>query len=202
MGENTGVRFETVFLGENPPDDDRVNQLIYWGKRFDKLGLVPESAGNLSFRTKQGFIITTTGVALRNAEKKNLTEVLKVEIQESSILVYVEGKVAPSQESILHSQIYDLRPDINAVFHTHDQLVVDLAEKLEMPCTGKEQPHGSYELAKEVVRLLGLRKNVRYFVLKNHGVISMGQTLEAAGRLAESMNKLARKKNQEEESEK
>ncbi len=194
MGGNTGVRFETVFWGNNPPDDERINQLIYWGKRFHKLGLTPKSAGNLSFRTGGGFVITGTGIKLGSIKKEELVEVLKVEIEKSRFLVYAKGRVVPSMESLLHSEIYDLRAEINAVFHAHDQLLLELTDELRMPCTEREQPSGSYELAKEVYRLLDLRQDIKYLILKNHGVISMGETLEEAGRLTEYMNKIARSK--------
>lgn len=193
MVESTGVRFETVFLSHNPSEDERTSQLIYWAKRFDKLGLAPKSAGNLSFRKGKGFIITATGVALSDAGRENLVEVLKVEMDKAQIVVYVKGKVVPSKESVLHLEIYGLRPEINAVFHVHDQLVVELADELEVPCTEREQPRGSYEQAQEVSRVLGSAKGARYLVLRNHGVIAMGETLEEAGRQAEYMNKMARK---------
>jgi len=192
VGQTTGVRFETVFLNSNPPDDERTDQLIYWAQRFDKLGLAPRSAGNLSFRTKRGFVITATGVALKDAEKENLVEVLKVEISQAQIVVSVRGKVLPSKESVLHSEVYDSRPETSAVFHIHDQLVVGLADELKLPCTEGEQPRGSYELVKEVDRVLGLTEDTKYLVLRNHGVIAMGETMEETGKLAESVHKMAR----------
>ena len=191
VGQTTGVRFETVFVSNNPPDEDRVNELIYWSRRFDELGLAPKSAGNLSFRTKNGFIITATGVALKAAERENLVEVLKVEMEKEQIVVYVRGKEVPSKESVLHSEIYGLRPEINAVFHIHDLLVVELADELKILCTEGEQPRGSYELVTEVNRLLRLTPDANYIVLRNHGIISMGETLEEAGKLAEDINKTA-----------
>ena len=197
MGQTTGVRFETAFLGNNPPDDERTKRLIYWCHRFDELGLAPKSAGNLSFRTKTGFIITATGIALSDAEKENLVEVLKVEMNETQIRVRVEGKVVPSKESVLHSGIYALRPEVNAVFHIHDELVVELADELKLPCTEGEQPRGSYELAQEVNRVLDLNRNAKYIVMRNHGIIATGETLEEAGKLVEEMNKLARNRKKE-----
>ena len=191
MSQATGVRFETLFLSKIPPRDERIDQLVYWCQRFDELGLAPMSAGNLSFRTKQGFIITATGLELRAVKKGNLVEVMKVETNNKQTLVYVKGRMVPSKESVLHSSIYDLRSKINAVFHTHDQLVVELADELKLPCTEGEQPRGSNELVKEVQRMLGLIEDARYLVLRNHGVIAMGETMEAAGSLAEDMNRMA-----------
>ena len=196
MRQTTGVRFETAFLSNNPPDDERTKRLIYWCHRFDELGLAPKSAGNLSFRTKTGFIITATGIALSDAEKENLVEVLKVEMNETQIRVRVKGRVVPSKESVLHSGIYALRPEINVVFHIHDELVVELADELNLPCTEGEQPRGSHELAQEVNRVLGLNGDAKYLVVRNHGIISMGETLEEAGKLVEDIHKIARNRKQ------
>lgn len=192
MVQNTGMRFETVFLSKNHTDDEKTNQLIYWCKRLDQSGLAPKTSGNLSFRTQQGFIITAAGFALRAAEKDNLIEVLKVEKEDSRILVHVKGKVIPSKESVLHAEVYDLKPEIKAVFHVHDNFVLEYADELKLPHTEVEQPGGSYELAKEVHRLLSQTKDIKYVVLKNHGVLSIGETMEEAGRMVEDMNKMAR----------
>ena len=202
MSQITGVRFETAFLSKNPPHDKRTDELVHWCQRFDQLGLAPKSAGNLSFRTKRGFIITATGIELGAVEKANLVEVLGVEIEEGQILVYAKGRMVPSKESVLHSEIYDLRPEINAIFHTHDQLVVELADELKLPCTEGEQARGSYELVKEAQRMLRLMEDARYLVLRNHGVIAMGETMEVAGNLAEKMNRMARDFAQRKEGEK
>jgi creatinine amidohydrolase len=185
MSQPAPVRFKTIFLDENLPDDKRINQLIYRCRRFHKLGLAPKSAGNLSFRTKNGFIITGTGFELNDIKKENLAEVLEVKIGKNQILVYAKGRVVPSKESILHWEIYNLKPEINVVFHLHDQKVLESADKLKIPCTKREQPRGSYEQVEEVRKLLNSRKDIYYFVLKNHGIISMGKTMEEAGRLAE-----------------
>ncbi len=191
--ENDWVRFEVVFRDKTPPDDGRMGELIKWCQRFARLGLAPKSAGNLSFRTDRGFIITASGVELRATRLENLVEVLKVAIENGRMTVYARGRMMPSKESVLHSNIYDLGPEINAVFHTHDQLVLEYADELKLPCTEKEQPPGSYELAGEVQRVLQLKKNARYLVVRNHGVVALGATMAEAGKRAEDMNRMARR---------
>jgi len=173
---------------------------MYWGRRLHKLGLVPRAAGNLSFRTDRGFVITGSGVNLGTIEKEDLVEVLKVEIGQRQILVYTEGQLPPSKESLLHSEIYGLRAEINAIFHTHTRLVLAFADELGIPLTGGVQPRGSYELAEEVEKLLALARDVKYFGLRKHGVIALGETLEEAGRLAERMHRIAQDKRKEKSS--
>ena len=191
------IGFEPVFLSENSPDDEKIGQLIYWGKSFHRLGLVPRAAGSLSFRTDRGFVITGGGINLGAIEKEDLVEVSKVEMGEDRILLYAKGRVAPSRESLLHSVIYGFRAEINAVIHTHARLVLTLADELEVPITEKVQPRGSYELAREAEKLLTLSSGVKYFGLRKHGVIALGETLEEAGRLVERMHRIAQDKRKE-----
>ncbi|CEG13705.1 hypothetical protein MSIBF_A4520002 [groundwater metagenome] len=43
----------------------------------------------------------------------------------------------------------------------------------------KEQPYGSTELVDEVVKILNM--NYNYFLIKEHGFISLGKTIDEAG---------------------
>ena len=184
--------FEPVFLTNNPPADARVNRLIYWGKRLHELGLVSGTDGNLSFRTENGFVITGSGITLKTMRKEDMAEVTGVEVRENQILVCVTGNSTPSKESLLHWEVYRFRRETNAVFHTHDQLMLERATELKLPITSREQPKGSYELAKEASTLLNLIKDTKYFVLREHGVVSLGEDLEEAGQLAETMHKMVK----------
>ena len=187
------VRFKTIFLGRGLPDDKRIYELIYWAKKFYELGLVPESAGNLSFRTEKGFIISGTGVELGNIEKQDFVKVLRIHrTMKGKVIIFAKGQIIPSKESLLHEVIYDLRPEINAVFHCHDKTALKFADSLDMPCTKKEQPPGSNELVEEVRILLNSKKSVVYFALKNHGIFSIAETTKQAGILIELTNKEAK----------
>jgi ribulose-5-phosphate 4-epimerase/fuculose-1-phosphate aldolase len=183
--ENNALTFSAVFLAKNPPNDARIAQLTEWGKRFHNRGLVGELEGNLSFRTRLGFIISGTGVTLDALTPETISEVTGVVYGLNKTSVYIKGAVVPSRETILHSQIYEERPDVNAIFHVHDKHVISQAEKLGIPVTSVEKPAGSIELAQEAVKLLKSGKDIRYFVLKNHGVIALGNSLDEAGKLVE-----------------
>lgn len=54
--ENTAVTFSAIFLVKSPPNDARIAQLAQWGKRFREAGMVRETEGNLSFRTRLGIL--------------------------------------------------------------------------------------------------------------------------------------------------
>ncbi len=183
--ENNALAFSTVFLSKNSPGDDRIAQLANWGNRFYSSGLVKGIEGNLSFRTRLGFIVSGTNIALDALTPGTVVEVTGVVYGLNKTSVYVKGQVIPSREVILHSQIYENNNDINAIFHVHDLSMINKAEKLGIPVTASEKEAGSQALALEAVNLLKINKNLRYFVLKNHGVIAMGATMDEAGKTIE-----------------
>ncbi len=192
MPEITDIMFSSVFLDNNSPVDAYIDEMIQWGKRFHKLGVVQGQEGNLSFRTKLGFIITGSGITLDDLTKDTVVEVRGVVFGLNKPSVYVKGQVVPSMETLLHSGIYEALPEINVIFHTHANDVLKVADKIGIPSTDLEQPAGSEKLSEEAVNFLKLNMSVRYFVLKNHGVITLGATMSEAGKLMEEMHNKAK----------
>ena len=191
--ENSAIVFGAVFLEKNPPADAKVAQLAEWGKRFRTAGLVRDTEGNLSFRTRLGFIVSGAGVALDALTPETVAEVTGVVYGLNKTSVYLKGVLVPSSETILHAQIYEERPDINAIFHVHDTRVMKQVGKLGIPVTGEEKPAGTQDLAQEAVNLIKFNKNARYFVLKNHGCVAIGATMDEVGKLVEEMRARAGK---------
>jgi len=167
-----------------------IERLKFWGKKFTELNLAPKIkggfAGNLSFRTLDGFIITASGANLDKLNDDDFVKVKDVDIPLKQI--FVCGLKIPSSESFLHSAIYVKRKDINAVFHGHDKLVLKFNNRLKFPITEKEQPYGSTELVKEMVKILD---NYNYILIKEHGFISLGKTIDEAGNNAIEQHKKA-----------
>jgi len=181
--ENNSLVFSSVFLARNPQNEPHVPQLAEWGKKLVASGVVKGTEGNLSFRTRLGFIITGTDVALDALTPENVSEITGVVYGLNITSVYVKGIAVPSRETIMHSQIYEERADVNAIFHVHDSRVTANADKSGIPVTAKEQPAGSLELAKEAVSLIQSNKDVKYFVLRNHGGVALGANMDEAAKL-------------------
>lgn len=178
-----GTKFQTVFKDKTAIKNDNISTLIKWCNKFAELGLSPKLiggfGGNLSFRTEQGFIITASGVNLKNLSENDFVEVIEADILLKK--VKVNGTKLPSSESLLHYFVYSQKAEINAVFHGHDDKVLKKCKQLELPTTKQEQPYGSVELIEEVGKIL---QNYFYLVLKNHGFLSLGETMDKAGNLA------------------
>ncbi len=183
------VKFKVEFVSRDVPDDDRVGQLRAWCVRFNQSGLTPKledtgrSLGNLSFRLqpdRPAFVITASTLS----SKEELVPGDFVRVLRSDRLravVVASGTRDPSSESMMHYEIYKQREDIGAIFHGHDREVTAYASLLDLPVTTKEEPPGTPQLLAEVMKIIDAGD---FLVMKNHGFLSLGKTMDEAGNLA------------------
>jgi L-ribulose-5-phosphate 4-epimerase len=182
-----GVRFKAVLLSREAPRDERLSRLAHWCRRFHESGLAPvvegRSRGNLSFRLRSGgveFMITASGLGPKDAlDEGCFVKVLGFDLERN--VVYASGLREPSSESLLHGRIYELRGDVNAVFHGHSQLILERAAELGLVETRRRCPYGSLDLVRSVEEVLD---GEDFIVLKGHGFLSLGGTMDEAGERA------------------
>ena len=86
----------------------------------------------------------------------------------------------------MHAGIYAARSEVDAVFHGHSEKLLAAAERLGVPVTAREQPYGTPELVAEILQVLDSHKLV---IMRQHGFVSLGGTMEEAGRTAEEILK-------------
>ncbi len=191
----TRFRFDPVQRDRYPNRYASTEGLLSWCRVFDEEGMAPfqggASAGNLSFRTPSGFIITPTRTRLKaGLEWKNLVEVVRSDWRNYAI--HFLGMNPPSSDSFLHERIYVVRPDVLAVFHGHDDAVLRHAERLaaefDTAFTPRELSFGTRVDAEETAEALG-EKN--YIVRKGHGFVAVGDSLDSAGELARTIHRRA-----------
>jgi L-fuculose-phosphate aldolase len=172
------------------------DQLITTAKRMSALGLAPGTSGNVSVRTSSGFLVTPSGMAY-----DDLTPADAVDLKADGTVR--PGQNAPSTEWQLHRDILAVRPDVQAIVHTHSlycttiaclrkpipaiHYLVVLAGTDEIPCA-EYATFGSAELATSVVRALG---GGNACLMANHGMVALASTLPAALRLAAEVETLA-----------
>ena len=187
MTENTSITFSSVFLDKAPPTDVRIDEMIQWGKKLSEYGFIPGAEGNLSFRTKMGFIITGNNIKLDNMSKDMVVEVRGVVFGLNRPSIYVKGQVVPSKETLLHSRIYEALSEINAIICVPCRAILETAAEHGLPSTVVEQSAGSQELAQEAINVVKLHQSTKCFVLKNYGVVALGVTMADAGKQIEAI---------------
>ncbi len=168
-----------------------INEIISVSNEIYDLGLVPGKSGNISKRIKSsiGDIVAITPTSRSLSDLK----------EEDIVLVDMDGNVLtkgkPSSEVNMHLQIYEKRPDVNAIVHIHSTFATGFAfsnkkikrfegfgeiKKEYLPSIEYAKP-GSDELAKNASEKI-IGEDV--LILKKHGIICVGDTLKEAKLLA------------------
>jgi ribulose-5-phosphate 4-epimerase/fuculose-1-phosphate aldolase len=183
-----GVKFTTEFLSAAAPADARLGELKAWCAEFHKRNFAPPygefSQGNLSFRIRPGetaFIISGSQVGW----KDSLSDDRFVTVHDCDMekgIVFASGTRDPSSESMLHFAIYRARKDVQAVFHGHSPEILRCVDRPpDIPETREKHSYGSIELVQSVIEVLG---DADFVIMKRHGFISLGKTMEDAGKRA------------------
>ena len=168
-----------------------IQEIIDTGNNIYNKNLISGKSGNISSRINaaSGDIIAITPTLKSLAGLK----------AEDIVLIDLDGNILsdgkPSSEVNMHLEIYKKRDDVNAIVHTHSPYATGFAfsdkkiKRLEgfgeikkpyLPSIEYEKP-GSSELAESASKGIG---DSDVLVLKNHGVICVGENLKEAESLA------------------
>ena len=149
-------------------------------------GLVSGTSGNVSARLPGGLMaITPMG---GRCEQASPEETVVVDDELNTL----EGGLVPSSESLLHAAIYEARPDVGGIVHTHavyssaaavagleippivDEMVVALGGAVRV---SEYAAPASAEVAERVLSALGSRDAA---LIRNHGAVVVGGSPAAA----------------------
>ena len=161
--------------------------LVAAGRRLISENLTSGTSGNISVCDREGgyMLITPSGVDYAACTPADM-----VALRLEDGLPLCEGQLRPSIEAELHRGVYLLRPDVQAVLHTHPinstvfsvigeeiPLITDAAvQELRAPVrTAVYYPPGTAELAAAAQAALG--EKARACLLKAHGAVCVGKSL-------------------------
>jgi 3-dehydro-4-phosphotetronate decarboxylase len=163
-------------------------------------GLSFGSAGNISVRLEDGWLMTPTNVSLGRLDPARLAK-----LDVTGRLVSGEP---PTKESFLHRAMYEERPQAGAVVHLHSTYSVAVSTLADVdpsnvlpPLTAyyvmrvgrlplvPYHPPGDLGLADAVRRLAGTHHAV---LLANHGPVVAGSSLDAAANAIEELEETAK----------
>lgn len=162
-------------------------EVLQYSKLSFREGLFAGTSGNLSIYDPQTklMVITPSGV---DYETMTLEDIM-VTTLEGEVM---EGKTKPSSEWRMHAIVYKEKPEVHAVVHTHSPYATSFAVTGSripfvlvemMKFLGGDVPVAEFALAgtdgvgQNAVAAL---KNRFACLLKNHGVLAVGNTLKDA----------------------
>jgi len=175
-------------------------QMVEHGRSLFDRGLTFGSAGNLSARLADGFLITPTNVCLGRLDPARIT---KLDLRGN----HVSGD-KPSKEAFLHLAMYDERPSAGAVAHLHTthSVAVSVIDGIDPtnpipPITAyyvmrvgrlillPYHPPGDLALAGAVREVAAKHHSI---LLANHGPVVAGADLDAAVYATEELEETAK----------
>ena len=172
--------------------------------------LVVDTAQKL---TQKGYLLATGGnVSVRILQEKAFAitptdyDYMKMRPDDVCILDFelnvLEGEHKPSVESAMHCAIYQVRPDVNAIVHTHQVYASALALiHAPIPALFDEQarflgrtveiipyaPSGTSFLKNTIAKHVKNHDNA--FIMQNHGALCFGHNAERAEHNVEILEK-------------
>ncbi len=109
------------------PNVELAAAVLATARAMNASGINRGSAGNVSARCKDGFIITPTGMAYDACTSGDMVKVMRSGIQADGAHGTASGTRKPSSEWRFHRDIYAARPEAGAVVHTHSPFATALA---------------------------------------------------------------------------
>ena len=179
--------------------DGQKKQIVDTARTLVRKGYLMATGGNLSLRVpgQNAFAITPSNY-----------DYFKLTPEDVCVLDFkwnrIEGHLKPSVESAMHGAVYQVRPDVNAIVHTHQAYVSALTLiKAPIPALFDEQarflgrsvdiipyaPSGTALLKNAVARHVKNHNNA--FMMQNHGALVFGHDMERAVHNVEILEKCA-----------
>lgn len=188
------------------PRGELATAVLSTARQMNACGINRGSAGNVSARCDQGFLITPTGMAYDECAP---TDMVFVKVGAGETAESQHGNTAtahtprnPSSEWRFHHDIYTARPEAAAVVHTHSPFATALAcQQLEIPpfhymiarfggdtlrCA-TYATFGTQALSDAILAALEER---RACLMAHHGMVVFGSSLTKALALAVELESL------------
>jgi L-fuculose-phosphate aldolase len=177
---------------------EAMKEVLITGQEMARRGLVAGTSGNCSVRVPDTDLVVITPTSLE----------YDIMLHEDICVIntsgeQVEGRHKPSVEINMHLAIYEARPEVGGIVHTHQTMgtAVAVAGK-SIPPILEEQvfsllgavelteyaPPGTVELARSAVAALGTRNAC---LLAHHGVVAVGPKIRNALLNAEIVERAA-----------
>lgn len=178
-----------------------IKEMLNYCKLMYCRHLVSATGGNVSIRIGENILITASDVSMRDVTADSL------------LLCNMDGKVLkgnsmlrPSKETQFHLEIYKNRLEVKAVIHAHPCYsttfsvigeilpLYSVSAKMKLvnvPIISEATP-GSLELAENVKHAVKCNTDTYAYIIRNHGILTLGKTLKESFDRAELLEDAAK----------
>ncbi len=180
-------------------EDELKQEIIRVSKTLYERSLITALGGNISARIPGAseFWITPSQV-FKGALKPD--DLVKLNLDGE----IVEGLLKPSIEWPMHAAVYKVRPDVSALVHAHNPMVLGLSlagKKLKTTITDEavlllrriEEVEFKFPGTKYLAEAVAdaASRGARAIILKNHGVLGLGTNILEAEAIVELLEAIA-----------
>lgn len=171
-------------------------ELVKIAKYLNRKDINRGSSGNLSFREKNGFVITPSSIPNDKLNEKSCVQM--------KFNGNYKNKLKPSTEWRIHRDVYLKRKDIFAIIHTHPTFstaiacmninippfhyMIAMAGGYDIKCA-KYATFGTEQLSRNIIKALEKRNAC---LMANHGLIVGAKDLKKASRLTEEVESISK----------
>jgi L-ribulose-5-phosphate 4-epimerase len=179
---------------------EKLREIVYKANMgLPAYGLVTWTSGNVSGRDPESnlVVIKPSGVLFDELTPENMV-IVDLENQ------VIEGDLGPSSDTASHIYLYRHRPELMGITHTHSNyatafaavgkpipaVLTAIADEFggPIPCAGYARI-GGRQIGEEILHTIG---NSPAILLKNHGVFTVGKSVQAALKAAVMVEDVAR----------
>jgi ribulose-5-phosphate 4-epimerase/fuculose-1-phosphate aldolase len=179
-------------------EDDLRAQMVELAASLFQRGYSVGSAGNISVRLPDGYLITPTNSCLGRLSPGRLARL-------DAAFAHIAGD-APSKEVFMHRAFYQARPEAGAVVHLHSTMATAIACLPEADALPPLTPYFVMRIGRHLPVLPYYRpgdpamepaiaaaaSGARAVLLANHGPVVSGRTLTDAVYAAEELEEAAK----------
>lgn len=185
-----------------PEYEAQAEEIIKYSRLLYDRGLVSAAGGNVSCRCGDHFLITASNVSLRSVTEGGI-----LFCDREGRVVDGNPNLRPSKETGFHLGVYGVRPEANCVVHVHPCYAITWSLRgeelplytesaklklIRVPVIPDGKP-GSKELAELVVQTVAKAPpEVSTFLMKAHGILVAGRTMEECFNQAELLEDTAK----------
>ena len=171
--------------------EEQKELVLKYALEAEHMGLCRHRSGNFSLRDRSTGLICITPTGL---DRNEMTFQDIVVMDDQAQVVESENGHRPTSEAIMHLKIYEARPEVNGVVHTHSKFAVTFAIlKKEIPAIVYElmnlgckegyipvAPYGrpgTMALAESVIKPLSISDVA---LMESHGVVAVDKDIKEA----------------------